>query len=58
MGLYADIKRGVKCSSDGSFDRVLNTISDVANSIMVDADAGDEAIDLEPRLEVEDGTIG
>lgn len=56
FGVEGDSERRVKASSDGGIGGVLVTVGDVAY-LMVDANTGYRAIDLESGLEIEDGAV-
>lgn len=57
FGINGYAERRVLRGGDGGVGRVLGAEGDVADSVAVDADAGDAAVDLEPGLHVEDGTL-
>jgi hypothetical protein len=55
--INGDSKRRIKASSNGGVGGVFSPVGDVSDGVTVDTDAGDGAVDLEPRLEIEDGTV-
>lgn len=50
MGLDSDAEGGVEGSGNGGLGGVLGAVGDAADAVAVDADAGDGAVDLEPRF--------
>lgn len=57
FGINSEGEGGIKGSGHGSIGGVFSAISDVANTITVDSDAGNGSVDLKPGLQVKDRTL-
>lgn len=55
--INSDSKRRIMTRGDGGVCGVFSPVSDVTDGVTVDTNAGDGAVDLKSRLEIEDGAV-